>query len=371
MPNFRQRKWLLAAIAIAIVLLLTLVAAPSGDKNNDGSTYGRDPAGYGAWYEYMVDKERAIERWRKPFAEFIQDDRENTVYLRVVTGINYQLSSPNLSEAERDWIKKGNTLIVLGVNQPATAAPFRSFLTHRESTLSSSQIEIETTRRYRSRKEENSLLSDRFGVVVWSEKIGKGKVIYSTTPYLAANAYQDSPDNYEFLARLIESDRTVYVDEYIHGYKDKETIAEEEKGGILAYLAQTPWYLLFIQLVIIASIATASAFRRFGQPVAVKDAIVDNSTAYIDALAGVLEKANSTDFVVDTIGKDEQRKLQTSLGLGKSLVDNDTLVAAWKQQKTKSAELSQLLQVRDANQEISDAKLITWIEQWQKINQDN
>ncbi len=106
MPNFRQRKWLLAAIAIAIVLLLTLVAAPSGDKNNNGTTYGRDPAGYGAWYEYMVDKEIPIKRWRKPFAEFVKDDTEDTVYLQVVTGINYQLSSPDLSKAEKDWLKK-------------------------------------------------------------------------------------------------------------------------------------------------------------------------------------------------------------------------------------------------------------------------
>ena len=371
MPNFRQRKWLLGAIAIAIIVILTLVSAPGGNKNNNGSTYGHSPSGYGAWYEYMSQKDVAIQRWRKPFSQLTKNQTQDITLMRVVTGANYQFSSSRLAKVERDWVSRGNTLIILGVNQPATAAPFKSSLTYRHSTLSSSSIEIETTRRYQVEKDTQSLLSDRFGTVIWQSKIGQGKVIYCTTPYLAANAYQDSLDNYQFLAGLIDSQQTIYVDEYIHGYKDKETIAKEEKekSGVLDYLAQTPWYLLFIQLVIIASIAILAALRRFGRPITAKVAIVDNSTAYIDALAGVLEKANSTDFVVDTISKDEQLKLQAFLGLGKSLVDEETLIAAWKQQKTELVtELSQVLHLSQTNQKISDAQLISWIEKWQKIN---
>ena len=133
-------------------------------------------------------------------------------------------------------------------------------------------------------------------------------------------------------------------------------------------MVQTPWFLLFIQAVILAIIATAAAFRRFGQPLIPQAAIADNSTAYIDALARVLAKANSTDFVVEAIAKDEQRKLQASLGLGKYLVDEEHLIAAWKQQKNQPVEeLSQLLQIHQAKK-ISDAQLITWIQKWQKIN---
>lgn len=370
MPNFRQRRWLLGALAIAILILLTLVAAPSGSKNNSGSTYGHNPDGYGAWYEYMSQKEISLKRWRKPFADRIKDDVKGVTYIQILTGVDFQLSTPRLSKPTKKWVGKGNTLIILGQNQPATAASFASLLPYRDSPLSSRQIEIETTRRHQSNEKEQNLLSDRFGAVVWEKKIGKGKVIYSTTPYLAANAYQDSLDNYEFLAELAEQNSTIYVDEYIHGYKDKETITREEKDDVLHYLSQTPWYLLFIQLIIIASIATAAAFRRFGQPKIAPTAIIDNSTAYIDALAGVLEKAHSTDFVVDTISKDERQKLQLSLGLGKSLVDDRTLVTAWQQQKKESsAELNQLLQVSKTNQKISDAQLLSWIKKWQKINQ--
>ena len=371
MPNLRQRQWLFAIIAIAVIIILTLIAAPNsnGSKNNSGSSYGRAPDGYGAWYKYMSTKEIPIKRWQKPFAQFIKENNQKVTYIKIYSKADFLSSTLDLAKDESSWVKKGNTLVILGVNLPATAAPFKSFIPYRDRPLSSRQIEIETTRRYIFPSQNPSLLGDRYGTVVWSETLAQGKVIYSTTPYLAANAYQDSPDNYEFLAELVSQNQAIWVDEYIHGYKDQETIVKEQREDVLSYLAKTPLYLLFIQIIVIGSVAIAAAFRRFGVPIVSKPAVIDNSTAYIDALAGVLEKANSTDFIIDTIAKDEQRKLQTSLGLGKSLVDDKTLITACQQQKKESAaDLRQLLQTRNVNQKISDAKLITWIQRWQKIN---
>jgi len=58
--------------------------------------------------------------------------------------------------------------------------------------------------------------------------------------------------------------------------------------------------------------------------------------------------------------------------LGKSLVDEQALLAAYKQQRGETAvDLSQLLQVSNASKKISDAQLITWIQKWQKLNQNN
>lgn len=376
MPNFRQRKWLLIGIAIAVIVILTLVAAPnsSGRKNDSGSTYGRNADGYGAWYEYMSQREITIKRWRKPLAQLIQDDIQGVTYVQILSKADFLAGINGISESKKDWVNLGNTLVIVGDYQPATTAPFQSIISYRPEPLAENKIEIETTRRYQKKAEDQTqnILEDPYGAVVWQEKIGKGKIIYCTTPYLAANAYQDSPDNYQFLAELVSDHQTIWVDEYIHGYKDQETIVQEEQENVLNYLGKTPLFLLFIQITLMVLIAAITAFRRFGQPIKPKTAIADNSTAYIDALAGVLEKAHSTDFVVQAIAKDEQRKLQTALGLGKSLVDQETLIAAWKQQTGESTtELSQLLRVGNANQKISDAQLITWIQKWQKINQNN
>lgn len=373
MSNFRQRKWLWIGIAIAVLIVLTLIAAPNsgGRKNDSGSTYGRSPDGYGAWYEYMTKREISIERWRKPFSQFIEDNIQDATYLKILSKSDYLMGLESIpSSAESNWVSQGNTLVIIGRYVPATEAPFESSIPYRLDTLSNDQIKIATTRRFRGKEKTKNILQDRYGAVVWQETIGKGKVIYCTTPYLAANAYQDHLDNYQFLAALVNDHSTIWVDEYIHGYKDKETIAEEQQESIFSYLARTPWFLLFIQAVLMAIVAAFAAFRAFGLPIKPQTTITDNSTAYIDALAGVLEKANSTDFVVEAIAKDEQRKLQNSLGLGKSLVDEETLLAAYKKQSSSTTDdLSQLLAVSNAGKKISDAQLITWIQQWQKLNQ--
>lgn len=373
MPNFRQRKWFLIAIALIAMVILTLVAAP-GNENDSGSTYGKSANGYGAWYQYMSTKEIPIKRWRKPFSQFIKQNQPKTTYVQILSKDNFLQGAISLSELKSDWVSKGNTLVIVGKYEPATAAPFESLIPYRPQTLSDDQIKIETTRRHQPRKgsktKTKAILKDRYGAVVWHEQIGEGKVIYCTTPYLAANAYQDYPDNYQFLAELVNDHPTIWIDEYIHGYKDKETIAQEQQANILSYLKRTPLYLLFIQTVLSAIIAALAAFRRFGLPIKPQTAIADNSTAYIDALAGVLEKAQSTDFVVEAIAKDEQRKLQQSLGLGKSLVDRENLIAAWKQQQGNESDLNQLLNVSNSGQKISDAQLIAWIQKWRKINQE-
>lgn len=379
MPNFRQRKWLLIGIAIAIIVILSLVAAPnsSGRKNDSGSTYGRNADGYGAWYEYMSQREISIKRWRKPFSQFTKENVQKVTYIQILSKADFLAGFGKISESEKDWVNLGNTLVIIGNYQPATAAPFKSTVSYRPQALSESKIEIETTRRYRKQRKNNKsnikrILEDQYGAVVWQEKIGKGKVIYCTTPYLAANAYQDNLDNYQFLAELVSENKTIWVDEYIHGYKDKETLVKEQQANVLEYLAKTPLFLLFIQTVLMTLIAAMTAFRRFGQPITPKRAIADNSTAYIDALAGVLEKANSTEFVVQAIAKDEQRKLQQALGLGQSLVDEATLIAAYQQQRSESVtDLSQLLEIGKANHKINDGQLINWIQKWQKINQDH
>ena len=373
MPNFRQRKWILIGIAIAVIIILTLVVAPSsgGRKNNSGSTYSRSPDGYGAWYEYMSKKDIEIERWRKPLAQLIEDDVQNVTYVQIFSKNDFLLGAGSISDAESKWVGQGNTLVIIGKYESATGAEFNSVISYRKKTLSNSAIKVDTTRRYRGRKKDDisGILKDRYGAVVWQEEVGEGKIIYCTTPYLAANAYQDDPDNYQFLADLVDDRQAIRVDEYIHGYKDKEAIAREQPENVLSYLAKTPWFFIFIQTALMIVVAVVTAFRRFGLPIRSKDAIADNSTAYINALAGVLEKASSTDFVVEAILKDEQRKLQQSLGLGKLPVENRTLITACKKQRGVSIE--QLLATKNKRKKISDAQLVTWIQRWQKINQDS
>ncbi len=377
----KRRLWLFGAIAIGAIVLITLLAAPANQRLNSGSTYGRAPDGYGAWYAFMEKRGTPIQRWQKVFEDLAKDDAAKPpITLLRIYG---QLRPSSLDNEEREWVEKGNTLVILGVRQPVTEARF--------STMQASpvgNVKIDTARR--ATDFEKKRLGDRFGAVVWEETLDKGRVIFATTPYLAANAYQDIQSNYEFLAQLvtqpgvegegltqisdvqpvtqINSSSPVWVDEYIHGYKDKQAIEGEQRQNVLSYLAKTPLFPAFVQALILLLVAIWAANRRFGKPVTLSAPIVHNSEAYIQALASVLRKAQSSEFVLEVVGKEEQLHLQKALVLGEVPLDHQSLVAAWVQQTGRPAtELEQLLQLQSRKRRISETDLLTWLGKWEQI----
>ncbi len=379
--NFSKRRlWLFGAIALGAIVLLTLFSAPANDKFNSGSTYNRAPEGYGAWYAFMEKRGTPLNRWRKPFQALTnsKDTKPSVTLLRV----NSSLIPPGLFKDERDWVEKGNTLVILGVRQPVTEAPFST-----RHQVEAGSVKIDTGRR--NQKAEERLLGDRFGAIVWQESIGKGQVIYATTPYLAANAYQGFQGNYEFLAQLVtQNKQPVWVDEYIHGYKDPAAnacngknsrssqnddknstgITCEEEQSLVGYLANTALFPAFVQGLILLLVAIWALNRRFGKPLTLSAPVVNNSEAYIQALAGVLQKAESSEFVLEVLGKEEQLQLQKALFLGQESLDHQSLVNAWVQQTGRPAtELEQVLQMQSRKRRISETDLLTWLGKWEQI----
>ncbi|MGB7440996.1 MAG: DUF4350 domain-containing protein [Coleofasciculaceae cyanobacterium] len=357
----KRQLWLFSAIAVSVVILITLVAAPAGNKLNSGSTYGRAPDGYGAWYAFMSEQGTPVKRWQKPFQDLAEnEDKQNPITL---LRVHSRLTNTSLLSAEQKWVERGNTLVILGVRQPVTEADFS---TMQDSPVG--KIKIDTRRRQKKAKQE--ILGDRFGAIIWQDNFGKGKVVFVTTPHLAANAYQDFSSNYHLLAELVTADsQTVWVDEYIHGYKDLDVIKEEAGENIWSYLAKTPLSLALLQVLIILGVAIWAGNRRFGKPLSLTTPVVDNSKAYIQALAGVLQKANSSEFVLEAIGKEEKLQLQKALGLGSVALDNQSLLKAWVQQTGRPAqELQQLLQVQSHKGRVRESTLLTWLKQWQDIH---
>jgi hypothetical protein len=355
-----QKLTLSIAIAILAIILITFTTAPFQSDRHNGSTYNKNPDGYGAWYAYMSERGTPIARWQKSSQHFFTDKRfaQKTTLVRVY-GSN---QSKSIISQERDWLERGNTLILLGISAPVTEAPFATI-----HNYGSQQVKIETGRR--EIESEGKLLADRFGGIVWEEKIGKGKVIYAVTSYLAANAYQDFPGNYEFLANLVTApSERFFIDEYLHGYKDPDAVEEEALSNILSYLAKTPLLPIVIQIAIVLIIAIMAGFRRFGKAIPVENPIGNNSETYIKALAGVLQKADTQDFVVDVISKEEQLQLQNRLGLGKTLLEPEILLSIWQQQQGKDGlDLERLLLKKFRQRRLHDRDLLKWMQAWEKL----
>ncbi|ACC84628.1 DUF4350 domain-containing protein [Nostoc punctiforme] len=360
MKRSNRLAWM-GAIALAAIVLLTLLVAPNNTKISTGSTFNRASDGYGAWYAFMQQKGISIKRWQKPFSD-IQAENSPVTFLQV----SAYPRETTLDNQEREWVEKGNTLVILGAGARVTEAEF--------STMQKSpqgEIKIDTRRRYQKANSKQVDLGDRFGAVVWEKNYNKGKVIFSTTPYLAANAYQDYLSNFKYLASLVtEKGNTVLVDEYIHGYKDADVRKKESEGDLSSFFAKTPLFPILIQLGILLLVLTWAQNRRFGKPVALETPVADNSEAYIQALAGVLQKADSTDFVVEMVGKQEQLQLQKALGLGQVLLERQALINFWKEKTgTSAAELDAVLKLQSHKQPISERELLSWLGKWRSIRE--
>jgi hypothetical protein len=359
----RRRLWILAGILGWLIILLTLLAAPAHNQPNSGSTYGRSPDGYAGWYAFMKERKIPIQRWQKPFQYLLKKQEKSPItLLRIYGKPNYSL----IGEKEMKWIEKGNILVVLSVRSIVTEAPFST--QHKYQSLSRS-IKIDTTRREKTAKQV--VLGDKFGAIVWEEKRGKGRLIYATTPYLAANAYQNNLGNYEFLAKLIESSQPnqVFIDEYIHGYKDAEVKDAEGERNLLDYLIKTPLVPLFIQGLVILFIAIWAKNRRLGKALILTPTTVNNSKAYVGALAAVLQKAESSEFIIEIVGKEEQLQIQKALGLKGDIPDMQSLIQSWVQQTGQPAiELEKLLRLPSQKHRLSDSALLDWMKSWQDIH---
>jgi hypothetical protein len=386
MKRSQRRNWIVGAIVLGTIILLTLAMAP-GAKNLAGSTFGLGPDGYGAWYTFMEKQGTPLERWKRPLKELFSQSQQATTVLQIYDGaalesldtVTESLADPRTEDKLTDWIKRGNTLVVMGLGTPVSRLLLSTPVTRAEfSTLQNSPegtVKIETARRSKlepkqkdNKNKEEALLSDRFGAIVWQQSLGKGRIIFAVTPHLGANAYQDEAGNFPFLAKIVthEGDRLL-VDEYLHGYKDRDVVTREAAQDWMGYLAKTPLLPIFVQGLILSILFVWAENRRFGPVQVVKPPAIDNSQSYIQALAGVLQKAQSHAFVVDVVGKEEQLQLQRKLGLDSTL-DSEALIEAWTEQVGHPPDaLRQVLKIQSQKQPIKDADFTNWLENLQMV----
>ncbi|MGF1496957.1 MAG: DUF4350 domain-containing protein [Elainellaceae cyanobacterium] len=353
-------RWVwLAGILLVTLIILTLFAAPNSNPRISGSTYLRSPDGYGAWYAYMAERGTPLQRWQKPLDRLEPGD---ITLVRVQSGF----IGSRLTQEEVDWVAAGNRLVKLGARSPVTAADFTSRL-----RSDAGPVRIDTRRRRTDLGDGEPLLRDGQGAIVWRQAVGQGEVIRAVTPYLGANAYQDEAGNFEFLAQLVaQNDQALLIDEYIHGYRDEEAIAAEVAGSWVEYLARTPLMPLLVQLLLVLLVFIWAKNQRTGAVRSLEKPEVNNSRAYVEALAAVLQKAGSSQFVVEMVGREEQRQMQRRLGLGVDLVDAPILLNAWMEHTGRPArELEQAMQPYWRRQALGDRDLLLWLKQLRTIQQ--
>jgi hypothetical protein len=361
--SWRRSLWIGLLIGLGIFAFIGLVFL-SAPLSREGSTYERSPTGYFNWYTSLKQQNIPIQRWQKNYSKL-------TGKGQTLIQIHGESTDPLDSKAEdaiNNWIAKGNTLISLDWEGRLTAAPFSSRLNSPVGP-----VLIETIRRQKVLGKGNiALLGDKYGSVVWSNSESAWQYITVAYPWLGANAYPSNSNNSKFLTRLAQRQGgQIWVDEWMHGYRDPLTPQEQADlpyQDPLEYLLNTPVFTLTVQAFLILLLLIWAGNRRFGQILVTKKPDLANSERYIQSLAGVLNNARHSDFVLQHLGEQLRQQLATKLGIAADLaagtvrLDDQQLAQAWANQSGRSPqELLSLLQQTHSKRRFSDRELLDWI----------
>ncbi|HIK26393.1 MAG TPA: hypothetical protein IGP91_12275 [Thermosynechococcus sp. M46_R2017_013] len=188
-----------------------------------------------------------------------------------------------------------------------------------------------------------------------------------------ANAYgsQTGLANFAIVAQLLQEvvkpEATIYFDEWLHGYRQRTP--EEVASGtvpqtLFDYFSRTPWLAVGLQLVLLFFFLLWQQSQRFGSLFLEKEPVSSNSAAYIEALAGVLQRAQQQQFVLKQLQDWLRDDLASQLGLAINRhppPKDAELIQAWQTVTGRSPE--ELQDLLDVPPNVDDSRLLQWLEQ--------
>jgi Domain of unknown function (DUF4350) len=350
--------WVLIA-SLCLVLIVTVMAPQSYPK---GSSYDNALNGYAQWYRFMEAQHHPVKRWRRAYSQLAGTGQ---TFIQAADAEGSE--SPDIRAPEiLDWVKNGNTLIELSWAGKLTGAPFLSDLPTPKGA-----VRIETTRRYEPNNFDEVLLEDAFGVVIRLETLKAGEAIEIAYPWMGAGNYADRGANFQVLADLATQRKgTIWVDEWIHGYRDKEptpVLVDDKTQDLWDYFAQRPIVVMAGQGMLLLLLLLWGQNQRFGALFRIVPPLRNSNEQYIQALADTLNTHGHTEYVLTLLGQSLRDRLKSRLSLvGADLAgDADGAIAAqWATVTGRPAsELLELLEQSSAQKRLRDSELLAWVQQ--------
>ncbi|AXY68414.1 DUF4350 domain-containing protein [Thermosynechococcus sichuanensis E542] len=358
-----RRQWVFLSFAVLVLLvvgLLILVVAPS---SRAGSSFDSSPWGTQQFYTYLEQQGFRVERWQRNYNN-----------LRGKGHVLLQMSGrpigwpPSLVE----WLAQGNTLVRFYWHGEPTAAPFAERLSTPQGN-----VLVETRRRVPVQQGDRPLLADDHGLIVYLRRSNSPhnheQRILGVYPWLVANVYggESGLANFAVVAQLLqevaEPGATIYFDEWLHGYRQRtpeDVVSETVPQTLFDYFSRTPWLAVGLQFALLLLFLLWQQSQRFGPPLLEKEPVTSNSAAYIEALAGVLERAQQRQFVLEQLQDRFRYDLAHQLGLAANphhLPRDSELMQAWQTATGRSPDsLQALLSIPHS---IDDSQLLKWLEQ--------
>ncbi|HIK22875.1 MAG: DUF4350 domain-containing protein [Cyanobacteria bacterium J003] len=363
MIAIKRRQWFFLGFAVLVLLAIGLLMVAVAPSSRAGSSFDSSPWGTQQFYTYLEQQGLRVERWQHNYSN-----------LKGKGHILIQISGRPIGWPPTlvAWLAQGNTLVRFYWHGEPTAAPFETRLSMPLGT-----VLIETRRRVPLQQGDRSLLRDDHGLIVYLRRSNTPhnheQRILGVYPWLVANAYggETGLANFAVVAQLLqeiaEPRTTLYFDEWLHGYRQRtseEVLRERVPQTLFDYFSRTPWLAVGLQFALLLLLLLWQQSQRFGPPLLEKEPVTSNSAAYIEALAGVLRRAQQRQFVLEQLQDRFRYDLAQQLGLAASpphLPQDSELLQAWQSATGRSPDpLQDLLRIRHR---VDDAQLLRWLEQ--------
>ena len=295
---------LAALVAVNVFYNRNGTSRPSQMPHVEYTSYSAEERGTKALYLLLEELGYEPERLRASYHLGMRSEG-----LAVVMVPNEPVDETD-TEQLLEWVRQGNTLLFVPgrrrtpllnslklrlrqrLPREKSIAPFQA--THLTDGIQ--ELSVQSGNRIRTARQDVVVrhFRDKAGVVVLSLLEGEGTVIVLSDPYLMTNAGLSEGDNLNLLVNILltyaEDTKTVYIDEYHHGFERKPTVLHLLKGTSFG------WALVQVALAVI--LLMYSRARRFGRPKPVFREAHRSSMEYVTSLAGIYRTAQAADIAL-------------------------------------------------------------------------
>lgn len=285
-------------IAGALILALMAVAQQAATRAvpvSGFSTYDTGPNGYRAAYETLRQAGVPVRRFERVLG-LLDSDVRTLIVSRYDGEPGAKPLDENDASALKRFVTGGGRLVALDTDfagskdvspGAGTTSETKSrdglAITSNRFTAGVSRVETPVYAIFPfSERAGVPLLANDKGVVALAYAYGKGEVVAISAPSIFSNAQLDRADNARFVYDVVAGHGPVAFDEYVHGYDDSMTLW----AALPAPVRAAVWIVAAIVLL-----ALIGANVPFAPPIALEPPDERDSSAYIDAMAALMQRA--------------------------------------------------------------------------------
>jgi hypothetical protein len=311
-------------VALNFIFFVDTTAAEEDETTGDRSSYLARPYGTLAYYTLLEESGYTVTRFEKPFTELEPNNPSTLVVIAPPESYN-----PNAEELASltAWVEAGGLLVIIdreiygirfGDTTVYTQRAYSNAYAHPTSESVYTQdvkrvaLSDHATRIKLSGPNFTSHIGDSYGAVLSDLRVGSGRVVFLTDPFIVANNGIRQTDNARLAVNLFveRPEGPIAFDEYHHGRGVRTT-----RGGLLSYFRGTPLPWMVWQGALIALFAIFTFGRRFARPLPVKRESRTTNLEFVSSMANITRLARASDLAMQNIYSEFRKRVARLTGL--------------------------------------------------------